>query len=79
MKVYPRGAAPEAELNITLKFDDTLTDHLVEAGYRLEFGARELKRQLYSLRDVRTARFAVMPTAYIGNVCQPWAAKRHHP
>jgi ATP-dependent Clp protease ATP-binding subunit ClpC len=35
-----------AAQDITLKIDDSVIEHLVEAGYRPEFGARELKRQI---------------------------------
>ncbi|WP_109477213.1 AAA family ATPase [Paraburkholderia sp. C35] len=35
-----------AAQDITLKFDDSVIEHLVEAGYQPEFGARELKRQI---------------------------------
>jgi ATP-dependent Clp protease ATP-binding subunit ClpC len=32
--------------NVDLVFDDTIVDHLVVEGYRPEFGARELRRQI---------------------------------
>ncbi|MCO4879275.1 AAA family ATPase [Paraburkholderia caribensis] len=35
-----------AAQGITLKIDDSVIEHLVEAGYQPEFGARELKRQI---------------------------------
>jgi ATP-dependent Clp protease ATP-binding subunit ClpC len=35
-----------AAQDITLKIDDSLIEHLVEAGFQPEFGARELKRQI---------------------------------
>jgi len=35
-----------AAQDITLKMDNSIIEHLVEAGYQPEFGARELKRQI---------------------------------
>lgn len=35
-----------AAQDITLKPDETLADHLVDVGYKPEFGARELKHQV---------------------------------
>ena len=45
-----------AAQDITLKMDESLIDHLAEAGYRPEFGARELKRQIRQELETRLAR-----------------------
>ncbi len=45
-----------AAQDITVKVDDGLLDHLVEVGYRPEFGARELKRQIRQEVETRLAR-----------------------
>ncbi|OAJ57373.1 Clp protease ClpC [Paraburkholderia ginsengiterrae] len=45
-----------AAQDITLKIDATLTDHLADAGYRPEFGARELKRQIRQELETRLAK-----------------------
>ncbi len=42
--------------DITLQFDDSLIDHLAEAGYQPEFGARELKRQIRQSLETRLAK-----------------------
>src|SRR5437899_2054113 len=40
---------------ITLEFDQSLVDHLADVGYRPEYGARELRRQIRSLVETRLA------------------------
>ncbi|SDH67946.1 ATP-dependent Clp protease ATP-binding subunit [Paraburkholderia phenazinium] len=45
-----------AAQDITLKMDPSLVDHLAEAGYRPEFGARELKRQIRQELETRLAK-----------------------
>ncbi len=45
-----------AAQDITLKIDDSLIDHLADAGYRPEFGARELKRQIRQELETRLAK-----------------------
>jgi ATP-dependent Clp protease ATP-binding subunit ClpC len=41
---------------VTLELDDALVDHFAEAGYRPEFGARELRRLIRSEMETRLAR-----------------------
>jgi ATP-dependent Clp protease ATP-binding subunit ClpC len=41
---------------VTLELDDALVEHFAEAGYRPEFGARELRRLLRSELESRLAR-----------------------
>jgi ATP-dependent Clp protease ATP-binding subunit ClpC len=41
---------------ITLEFDDSLTEHLSAAGFRPEFGARELRRLIRSELETKLAR-----------------------
>ena len=45
-----------AAQGITLKIDESVIDHLAEAGYRPEFGARELKRQIRQELETRLAK-----------------------
>ncbi|CAG9254175.1 Negative regulator of genetic competence ClpC/MecB [Paraburkholderia unamae] len=45
-----------AAQGITLRMGDALVDHLVEAGYQPEFGARELKRQIRQEVETRLAK-----------------------
>jgi ATP-dependent Clp protease ATP-binding subunit ClpC len=45
-----------AAQGITLYMGQTLVDHLVEAGYQPEFGARELKRQIRQEVETRLAK-----------------------
>jgi ATP-dependent Clp protease ATP-binding subunit ClpC len=45
-----------AAQGITLKMSDALVEHLVEAGYQPEFGARELKRQIRQEVETRLAK-----------------------
>jgi ATP-dependent Clp protease ATP-binding subunit ClpC len=45
-----------AAQDITLKIDESVIDHLAEAGYRPEFGARELKRQIRQELETRLAK-----------------------
>ena len=40
---------------ITLEFDQSLIDHLADVGYRPEYGARELRRQIRSLVETQLA------------------------
>src|SRR5216684_3917266 len=40
---------------ITLEFDQSLVDHLADVGYRPEYGARELRRQIRSLVETELA------------------------
>jgi ATP-dependent Clp protease ATP-binding subunit ClpC len=40
---------------LTLEFDDSLVDYLAEVGYRPEFGARELRRQIRSELETKLA------------------------
>jgi ATP-dependent Clp protease ATP-binding subunit ClpC len=42
--------------DITLKIGESVVDHLAEAGYRPEFGARELKRQIRQELETRLAK-----------------------
>ncbi|MGK2740145.1 AAA family ATPase [Tepidicaulis sp. LMO-SS28] len=42
--------------DVALKFDDTLIEHLAETGYRPEFGARELKRQIRQILETKLAK-----------------------
>jgi ATP-dependent Clp protease ATP-binding subunit ClpC len=41
--------------DITLEFDQSLVDHLADVGYRPEYGARELRRQIRSLVETQLA------------------------
>jgi ATP-dependent Clp protease ATP-binding subunit ClpC len=41
---------------VTLEFDDSLTEHLSAAGFRPEFGARELRRLIRSELETKLAR-----------------------
>ncbi len=41
---------------LELEADESLVDHLAEAGYRPEFGARELKRLIHSEIETELAR-----------------------
>jgi ATP-dependent Clp protease ATP-binding subunit ClpC len=45
-----------ASQGVTLEFDESLTAMLAAEGYRPEYGARELKRQIRSLVETRLAR-----------------------
>jgi ATP-dependent Clp protease ATP-binding subunit ClpC len=45
-----------AAQDITLKMDESIVDHLADAGYRPEFGARELKRQIRQELETRLAK-----------------------
>ena len=45
-----------ASQGVTLDFDETLVGMLATEGYRPEYGARELKRQIRSLVETRLAR-----------------------
>jgi len=45
-----------ASQGVTLVFEDSLIDWLAAEGYRPEYGARELKRQIRSLVETRLAR-----------------------
>jgi ATP-dependent Clp protease ATP-binding subunit ClpC len=45
-----------AAQDITLKMDASVVDHLAEAGFRPEFGARELKRQIRQELETRLAK-----------------------
>ncbi|HYS62265.1 MAG TPA: AAA family ATPase [Paraburkholderia sp.] len=45
-----------AAQDITLKIDESVVDHLADAGYRPEFGARELKRQIRQKLETRLAK-----------------------
>jgi hypothetical protein len=47
-----------ARQGVTLTFDQTLIDHFAEAGYKPEFGARELKRLIRSEMETHGARNA---------------------
>ena len=40
---------------LTGEIDNSLIDHLADVGYRPEFGARELRRQIRSLIETRLA------------------------
>jgi len=40
---------------ITLEFDESIVDHLADVGYRPEYGARELRRQVRSLIETQLA------------------------
>ncbi|MDW8313657.1 MAG: AAA family ATPase [Rhodovarius sp.] len=45
-----------ASQGVTVEFDDSLIELLATEGYRPEYGARELKRQIRSLVETRLAR-----------------------
>ncbi|HEY1610060.1 MAG TPA: AAA family ATPase [Paraburkholderia sp.] len=45
-----------AAQDITLKVQDSVVDHLADVGYRPEFGARELKRQIRQELETRLAK-----------------------
>jgi ATP-dependent Clp protease ATP-binding subunit ClpC len=45
-----------AAQDITLVMGDALVDHLTEAGYQPEFGARELKRQVRQIIETKLAK-----------------------
>ncbi|SAK95295.1 ATPase [Caballeronia catudaia] len=45
-----------AAQDITLKVQDSVIDHLADVGYRPEFGARELKRQIRQDLETRLAK-----------------------
>ncbi|MFM0606224.1 AAA family ATPase [Paraburkholderia sediminicola] len=45
-----------AAQDISLKIDESVIDHLADAGYRPEFGARELKRQIRQELETRLAK-----------------------
>ncbi|MBX3492643.1 MAG: ATP-dependent Clp protease ATP-binding subunit [Parvibaculum sp.] len=45
-----------ASQGVEITFDDSLVDTLVAEGYRPEYGAREIKRQIRSLVETRLAR-----------------------
>ncbi|MBC8742825.1 ATP-dependent Clp protease ATP-binding subunit ClpC [Paraburkholderia sp. Clong3] len=45
-----------AAQGITLRVQDSLIDHLADVGYRPEFGARELKRQIRQELETRLAK-----------------------
>jgi ATP-dependent Clp protease ATP-binding subunit ClpC len=45
-----------ASQGVTIVFEDSLIDWLAAEGYRPEYGARELKRQIRSLVETRLAR-----------------------
>ncbi|MFM0224002.1 ATP-dependent Clp protease ATP-binding subunit [Paraburkholderia dipogonis] len=45
-----------AAQDITLRMDESIVDHLADAGYRPEFGARELKRQIRQELETRLAK-----------------------
>lgn len=45
-----------AAQDIALEIDESVIEHLAEAGYRPEFGARELKRQIRQELETRLAR-----------------------
>ncbi|SAK79506.1 ATP-dependent Clp protease ATP-binding subunit [Caballeronia ptereochthonis] len=45
-----------AAQDITLKVQDSVIDHLADVGYRPEFGARELKRQIRQELETRLAK-----------------------
>ncbi|HEV2653039.1 MAG TPA: Clp protease ClpC, partial [Rhizomicrobium sp.] len=45
-----------AAQDIILRIDESVVDHLADAGYRPEFGARELKRQIRQELETRLAK-----------------------
>ncbi|MFP3559638.1 Clp protease ClpC, partial [Paraburkholderia sp. SIMBA_049] len=45
-----------AAQDITLVMGDALVEHLTEAGYQPEFGARELKRQVRQIIETKLAK-----------------------
>ncbi|MFN3641766.1 MAG: hypothetical protein ACK4TB_02430 [Gemmobacter sp.] len=45
-----------AAQGVEIAFDDSLIDMLAAEGFRPEYGARELKRQIRSLVETRLAR-----------------------
>ncbi|WP_427306141.1 AAA family ATPase [Cupriavidus sp. H39] len=51
-----RVARTAAAQDITVTFDAALVEHLVEAGYQPEFGARELRRQIRQQVETTLAR-----------------------
>jgi len=56
-----------AAQDITLRFSDTLVDHLVQVGYQPEFGARELKRQVRQQLETRLAKEILSDTIRSGD------------
>ncbi|KDR32374.1 ATP-dependent Clp protease ATP-binding subunit [Caballeronia zhejiangensis] len=51
-----RVARTAAAQDITLRVQDPVIDHLADVGYRPEFGARELKRQIRQQLETRLAK-----------------------
>ncbi|WP_250500988.1 AAA family ATPase [Caballeronia sp. GAWG1-5s-s] len=51
-----RVARTAAAQGITLRVQDPVIDHLADVGYRPEFGARELKRQIRQQLETRLAK-----------------------
>jgi ATP-dependent Clp protease ATP-binding subunit ClpC len=51
-----RVARTAAAQGITLNVQDSLIDHLADVGYKPEFGARELKRQIRTELETRLAK-----------------------
>ena len=47
---------PKSPMEVTLELDESLIEMLATEGYRPEYGARELKRQIRSLVETRLAR-----------------------
>ena len=56
-----------AAQGITLKIDASLVEHLVDAGYQPEFGARELKRQVRLDVETRLAKEILRDTLATGD------------
>jgi len=59
-----------AAQRIALQVDDSLVDHLAGTGYRPEFGARELKRQIRLEVETLLAREILGETLKSGNAAR---------
>ncbi|WP_345814205.1 ATP-dependent Clp protease ATP-binding subunit [Paraburkholderia sp. PREW-6R] len=59
-----------AAQDITLRIDDSVIDHLAEAGFKPEFGARELKRQIRQELETRLAREILNGNLKSGDVAE---------
>ncbi|WP_049116545.1 AAA family ATPase, partial [Burkholderia cepacia] len=59
-----------AAQDITLVMGDSLVEHLTEAGYQPEFGARELKRQIRQTIETRLAKEILADRLKSGDKCE---------
>ena len=62
-----RVAALAQGQDIELVFDESLVKHLAELGYRPEYGARELRRQIRQLVETRLAKAMLGGEVHEGN------------